>query len=170
MDTRLTGRDRPLETNQMTDIKDEIARLRAMSLDDLAGRYASEFGRTPKIRHREYLWKRIAWKIQERRFGGLSTVAQSKLENLIAEIELPPAEDTRQVTGKLRGPHKPGMPSTGTILIKDWNGQRIHVEVLEKGFAYNGNTYRSLSAVAKAVTGTHWNGRLFFGLTKRSRS
>ena len=140
-----------------------------MSLDDLAERYTAEFGRTPKIRHREYLWKRIAWKIQEHRFGGLSRPAQAKLEMLIAEIELPPAEDTRKVTGKLRGPHKPGMPSTGTILTKDWNGQRIHVEVLDKGFAWDGETYRSLTAVAKAVTGTHWNGKLFFGLTKRSR-
>ena len=154
----------------MSEIKTEIARLRAMSLDDLADRYQAEFGRTPKIRHREYLWKRIAWKIQERRFGGLSNKAQATLEALIAEIELPPAEDTRMVTGKLRGPHKPGMPSTGTILTKDWNGQRIHVEVLEKGFAYDGEVYRSLTAVAKAVTGTHWNGKLFFGLTKRSRS
>ena len=155
----------------MTDIRVEIERLRSMSLDDLADRYQAEFGRTPKIRHREYLWKKLAWQVQERRFGGLSKVAQAKLEALIAEIELPPAEDTRKVTGKLRGPHKPGLPSVGTIITKeDWNGQRIHVEVLEKGFAYQGEIYRSLTAVAKAVTGTHWNGKLFFGLTKRSRS
>ena len=154
----------------MTDIRVEIERLRSMSLDDLADRYQAEFGRTPKIRHSEYLWKKLAWQLQERRFGGLSQVAQAKLELLIAEIELPAAEDTRKVTGKLRGPHKPGMPGPGTILTKTYKSQRIHVEVLDMGFAWNGETYRSLTAVAKAVTGTHWNGRLFFGLTKRSRS
>jgi hypothetical protein len=154
----------------MTDIKDVIEKLRAMSLDDLADRYKAEFGRTPKIQHREYLWKRIAWKIQERRFGGLSKPAQAKLEMLIAEIELPAAEDTRKVTGKLRSSHTPGVPRIGSLLTKNWHGQRIHVEVLETGFSYDGEVYRSLTAVAKAVTGTHWNGKLFFGLTKRSRS
>ena len=154
----------------MNAIQAEIIRLQSLPKAKLIDLYKIKFGRVPRITLREFLWKRIAWKIQEAKFGGLSRPAQSKLEKLIAEIELPAAEDTRKVTGKLRGPHKPGMPGPGTILTKTYKSQRIHVEVLDMGFAWNGETYRSLTAVAKAVTGTHWNGRLFFGLTKRSRS
>ncbi|NQU48565.1 MAG: DUF2924 domain-containing protein [Planctomycetes bacterium] len=154
----------------MNAIQSEITRLQSLPKAKLIDLYKIKFGKVPRITHREFLWKRIAWKIQEAKFGGLSRPAQETLGKLIAEIELPPAEDSRRVTGKLRGPHKPGMPSVGTIITKEWNGQRIHVEILDKGFAWNGETYRSLTAVAKAVTGTHWNGKLFFGLTKRSRS
>lgn len=154
----------------MNDLKAEIEGLRTMPRAKLIDQYKIHYGKLPRIKHREYLWKRVAWKIQERRFGGLSNVAKAKLEDLIAEIELPPAEDVRKVSGKLRGPHQSGLPSVGTILTREWHGQTIRVEVLEKGFAWNGETYRSLTAVAKAITGTQWNGRLFFGLTKRKRN
>jgi hypothetical protein len=153
----------------MKAIQAEIKRLQSLPKAKLIDLYAIKFGKVPRIKHREYLVKRIAWKVQEAKFGGLSRLAQESLEKLIAEIELPPAEDTRQVTGKLRCPHTPGMPSTGTILTKEWKGQRIHVEVLDKGFAWNGEIFRSLTAVAQKITGSHWNGKLFFGLTKRSR-
>ena len=68
---------------------DEIEGLRAMTVPELAERYEEVYGKPPRIRHKAYLWKRIAWKLQERRFGGLSKVATKKLEELIAEIDLP---------------------------------------------------------------------------------
>ncbi|NQU49089.1 MAG: DUF2924 domain-containing protein [Planctomycetes bacterium] len=154
----------------MKAIQAELIRLQSLPKAKLIDLYKIKFGKVPRITHREFLWKRVAWKIQEDKFGGLSRPAQKTLEALIAEIELPAAEDTRTVTGKLKRPHQPGLPSVGTVLTREWHDQNIRVEVLENGFAWNGETYRSLTAVAKAVTGTHWNGKLFFGLTKRSRS
>jgi hypothetical protein len=58
-------------------------------------------------------------------------------------------------------------PMVGTVLVREWHDQRIEVRVLDDGFEWNGARYTSLSAVAKAITGAAWNGRLFFGLTTR---
>ncbi|MCK6446187.1 MAG: DUF2924 domain-containing protein [Planctomycetes bacterium] len=151
-------------------IADEIAELRALSAAALADRYEQVYGKPPRIKHKEYLWKRIAWKIQEQRFGGLSGAAQKRLEELIAEIDIPLGEQTRSVVGKLR-------PSTraasglaiGTTLVREWNGERIEVLVAADGFEFRGERYSSLSAIARKVSGTHWNGPLFFKLRKRAK-
>lgn len=153
----------------MTDIQIEIEDLRRMARAELIERYTEVFGRSPRIRSREFLWKRIAWKIQEQRFGGLSNVAKARLEELIQSLDLPLDENVRKVTGHLRGKRKPGDPMPGTVLVREWHGRQIRAEVLEDGFEWEGTVYRSLSAVAKAVTGTHWNGRLFFRLSERAR-
>ena len=63
-----------------------------------------------------------------------------------------------------------GQPRPGTVLQREWHGHQIRVEVLPDGFVWNGDSYGSLSAVARAITGARWNGRLFFGLTGRSKS
>jgi hypothetical protein len=147
-------------------IPEEIAELRAMDVSSLAARYEAVFGRAPRVKHREFLWKRIAWKIQEQRFGGLSEVAKLRLDELIAEIDLPLGEATRTVTGRLASVANRGQPAVGTTIVREWRGQQIAVRVVENGFEWNGVVYRSLSAVASAVTKSHWNGRLFFGLSK----
>ena len=146
-----------------------INELRSMKVPHLVARYEEVFGKAPRIKHREWLWKRIAWKIQEQRFGGLSGAAQRRLEALMAEIELPIDENRRAVTGKRRAPRGTGEPAVGTTLTRVWKGEEYRARVLERGFEYEGTVYRSLSAVAKAITGTHWNGPLFWGLKKRSR-
>ena len=153
----------------MKTIEEEIDELRRLPTADLVARYEELYGRPPHCRHREHLWKRIAWKLQERRFGGLSAVAKQRLEELISEIDLPLTESQRTVSGALKRPPKPGEPAVGTVLSRDWHGQRIEVRVVDGGFEYAGVVYKTLSAVAKAVTGAHWNGRLFFGLTARRR-
>ena len=112
----------------------------------------------------------MAWKIQEKRYGGLSEVAKRKLEELIAEIDLPLDESARTVSGALRRPAGATAPPVGIVPVRQWRGQEIPVTAVQGGFEYVGEVYRSLSAVARAVTGTKWNGRLFFGLTKRRRS
>ncbi len=150
----------------MKSITEEIAELRAMDVARLVERYEAVFGKPPRSRHQTWLWRRIAWKIQEQRYGGLSTVAQRKLDELIADLDLPLGKG-RMVCGKIERPTKPGNPPIGTTLARTWRGKELHVAVIEGGFAYEGVVYRSLSAVATAVTGAHWNGRLFFGLAER---
>ncbi len=154
----------------MKDIAKEIETLRRMRVPELVERYRDVFGKEPRVKHREWLWKRIVWKIQEQRFGGLSELAKRRLEELIAEIDLPLLEKQRTVSGALRGPKRPGDPVVGTTLVRNWKGQEVRVLVVENGYEWNGAVYRSLSGAAKRITGSHWNGRLFFGLTKRKEA
>lgn len=153
----------------MKTITDEIAELRALPMPELCARYEQLFGRPPRVKHREFVWKRAAWKLQEQRFGGLSDVAKRRLEELIAEIDLPLGDVDRTVTGRLKQPRKTAPPTVGTTITREWRGRELRVLVLENGFEYEGVVYKSLSAVAKAATNSHWNGRLFFGLSGRNR-
>jgi hypothetical protein len=147
-------------------IAEEINALRELPVAELVERYRATFGKEPRIKNKVWLWKRIGWRLQEQRLGGLSEVAKARLEQLIAEIDLPLAERARSVTGKLRRP-RGGELKVGTVLTREWRGQEVRVTVVENGFECDGVVYKSLSAVAKAVTGSHWNGKLFFGLTPR---
>ena len=161
-----------LDTRDMTPrktIPEEVAELRAMDVPCLVQRYEALFGKPPRVRHKDWLWKRIAWKLQERRLGGLSKVAKARLEELIAEIELPLAESTAKpkASAEARRDLKALLP--GTVLTRIWHDRQIRVRVLDNGFDWDGQVFKSLSAVARAVTGSHWNGRLFFGLTKRKK-
>src|SRR5262245_47272546 len=103
-------------------IDQEIAALRGLTVPELAVRYEELWGKPPRSRHREHMWKRAAWKLQERRSGGLSEVAKARLEELIAEIELPPAEQTRTVSGALRRKPvtiPPRGPAPGTVFERE---------------------------------------------------
>jgi hypothetical protein len=100
----------------------------------------------------------------------LSDAAKRRLEELIDEIQLPAGEQKRTVTGKLKAAGKPGDLAIGNTITRQWRDQEIRVTVVEGGFEWQGVVYRSLSAVAQAVTGAHWNGKLFFGLTGRKKA
>jgi hypothetical protein len=104
------------------------------------------------------LFRRLAFKIQEQRMGGLSGTARKRLDELASTIELiPPA------------PAKNGL-APGTVITREWRGTTVRVVVMDDGrFDYAGVAYRSLSAIANAVTGSRWNGRAWFGLTERKR-
>ena len=147
-------------------IIEEIEVLRGMAVADLAVRYEEVFGKPPRVKHRDWLWRRVAWKVQEKKYGGLSTAARRRLDELIAELDLPLGE-ARTVRGTVCVRPKRGDPVVGTTLVREWRGRQIHATRTAEGWEHDGVTYRSLSAVAKAVTGSHWNGRLFFHLTKR---
>jgi len=151
----------------MKPITEEIADLRALPTDELVARYEAAYGKPPRARNREHLWKRIAWKLQEQRFGGLSSVARDRLEALIAQIDIPLAERTRTVTGRLSARPK---ASTTATLVRTWRGREIRATPVDGGFDVDGVLYRSLSAAARAITGSNWNGRLFFGLTDRKKA
>jgi hypothetical protein len=137
-------------------VKAELEALRALDADALLDRYEALFGRSPRSTNREYVFRRVAWRMQELRFGGLSTVARRRLDELVAELDLPKVPPKKAV--------KPG-----AVLTREWRGRSISVTVRDEGVEFEGVMFKSLSAVAKHVTGAHWSGRLFFGLKGRSK-
>ena len=156
---------RPAEQNHMT-ISQQIRELQTLPPAQLAERYSALFGRTPRNRNRAWLFRQCAWKLQERKLGGLTDRARTRLDELIAQVALPIAAPTpRQKPAPTRS--DTNAPMIGTTLVREWHGQQIRVEVRDDGFEWQGTLYRSLSAVAKAITGAAWNGKLFFGLTTR---
>ncbi len=130
-----------------------------MSVTQLKEKWREVLGEEPRSNNRGYLWRKLARKIQEMEFGGLSEEAElasdGKERNRPA-IRTKPPQSIRDRR----------LPMPGTIITRKYKGETIQVQVLEKGFEYQGRLYRSLSAVAQEVTGSHWNGFLFFGLKR----
>lgn len=150
-------------------LDNQIAALQDMATAELCALFEDLHGRKPRYRSVPWLRKRIAFKLQENAFGGLPAPARAELERLAAEVHLPGANRTRgERDDDARGPQ--GRPRPGTVLHREWHGQQIRVEVAADGFVWNGTRYGSLSAVAFAITGAKWNGRLFFGLTGRTKA
>lgn len=146
-------------------IPEVIAELRAMKVPELVEEYERVFGKPPRVKHRDWLWRRIAWKVQEQRFGGLSTAAKKRLDELIAELDLPELRTSRGALSEKGG--RRGDPPIGTTLTRTWKGQEVQVTAVEAGWEHEGVLYRSLSAVVKAVTGSHASGPAWFGLKKQ---
>jgi hypothetical protein len=150
----------------MTTLDEDLAALRALDRDALIERYRAETGREPRQKNAAWLVRRLAWKVQERRLGGLSATARARLDELIAQIDLGVAAPV-VAKGAIARTEKSGGPTVGTVLVREWRGRQVQVRVTDDGFECDGAIHKSLSAVAKAVTGSHWNGRLFFNLTNR---
>lgn len=153
----------------MTDLKQEIESLRALPREALLERYEAEYGRPPRQKNRGWLWRRLAWKLHERRLGGLSETARRRLEELIAEIEIPPADVKRTVSGLLVK-KRPGGLAVGTVLTRTWHGRDLQCVVRADGFELDGVVHKTLSAAARAATGQKWNPALFWGLRDRKRA
>jgi hypothetical protein len=112
-------------------------------------------GDPPKRLSRQLLLRALAHAMQEKAFGGLSATVRQRLQRLGAELH---------TTGRIASVGSQSMFKPGTRLIREWQGCTHEVTALEHGFQWNGETYRSLSAIARAITGTRWNGHVFFGL------
>jgi len=138
-------------------IADELADLRALDAHALTERYVALFDRPPRSRHREWLFRKCAYRMQENRFGGLSVTAKARLAELVAEIEIPTAPPTN---------HNPDGLTIGTVIVRDWRGRELRLAVVDDGYSFEGKVYGSLSAAAKAATGAHWNGRAFWGVAR----
>jgi hypothetical protein len=156
-------------------IAEEIRKLPRMTVGQLRTRYEEVFGETTRSCNKTYLWRRIAWRIQEKAEGGLSERARRRAEELADESDLRtrlpreafgavPVPRGRVMTVPMPPPADGRLPTPGSVLRREYRGRVLEVIVLEKGFEFDGKVYRSLSAVAKAVTGSHWNGFSFFGL------
>jgi hypothetical protein len=148
-------------------MQQQIDELGDMTAAELRERYREVFGEETRSRHKGFLCKRILWRLQANAAGGLSARALERAAELVDESDLrllaPVARNTpgRRATCRDRR-----LPMPGTMLKREYRGQVVTVNVLDKGFEYDGRIYRSLTAVAKAVTGTHWGGFHFFGLNR----
>ena len=138
------GSDSSSSEQPVTSTIDDI---RSLSRSDLLERWTQHWGKEPpKYVSRRLLELSAAWHLQCRMYGG-------------------PDRELRRLLR--RGSRSEGgSPSIkpGTRLVREWNGRTHHVEVLNKGFRWNDRTYRSLSSIARAITGAHWSGPRFFGL------
>jgi len=151
----------------------EIAALPRLRVSELRIKFADVFGEPTPSHNKVWLVKRIAWRLQAKAEGDLSERARRRAAELIADADMrlsaPPADGTatQEPPTILRVPGNDRLPRPGTILTRRYKGRTLQVEVLEHGFSFEGKAYRSLSAVAKAVTGSHCSGHFFFGLTQK---
>jgi hypothetical protein len=127
------------------DPTDTIRMLDRMPLNVLRAEWERRYGAAPKLRSPDLLRLLLAWRIQTEVYGGLDAATRRALR----------ASGTPRGALDLR---------PGSRLVKEWRGRRYEVEVLPEGFSYDGETYRSLSEAARAITGVRWNGPRFFGL------
>ena len=131
-------------------IEAEIGRIRSLGVDTLRRRWRAVFGRTPPVAlSKDLLGRMLAFRLQERAFGGLDRESLSLLDGFARHAVLP------------RRHLKPG-----TVLVRDYQGERHTVTVTSNGFDWQGRTYASLSAIARAITGTAWSGPRFFALAR----
>jgi Protein of unknown function (DUF2924) len=149
----------------------EAVALEAMSVAELRVQYAQVFGEETRVGHRTWLVRRIIWGLQARAEGGLSDRARQRAAELVqdADLRLSPPRAVKDApvqagrNGRVSGRESNGrLPLPGTILTRWYKGKMLDVQVLRHGFEYEGQVYKSLSAVAKAVTGSHTSGHLFF--------
>lgn len=154
-------------------IEMEVAKLRHMTAGQLREHYAKVIGEETRSHHKTYLIRRIIWRLQAKAEGDLSVRARRRAELLAddAEIRLTPPKDPlvagqagATVVLDVPTSHDLRLPTAGMSIRRQYKGRTIVVNVLSDGFEFKGEHYKSLSAVAKAITGSHCNGFRFFGL------
>lgn len=159
-----------------------------MTVAELVPIYEDLHDTPPRSRNHAWLWRRCAWKIQERAYGGLSEMARRSLDVLVDRIEIPGRVAARTVASRLdarrgspRGgrshsgsftepvadgsegrPRRPDLPPPGTSIVREWHGRELRLTFLDDGVEVGGAFHRSLTAAARAITGSKWNGRLFW--------
>ncbi len=148
-----------------------IMELKEKTLDELQAKHQELFpGQPAPSNNKVYLWRKIAYRLQELEYGGISTEAQSKIQELIQQYDpidnktLRPDNALEERPKKTKLSRDKRLPISGTVIIKEYKGIKIEIKILESGFEYHNKVYKSLTAIAKDVTGAHWNGYLFFNL------
>ena len=137
----------------------ELAALKKMTVPDLRRRYAQVFGESTTSRHKQFLIRRILWRMQANEEGGLSGRARQRAEGLAAESDLrltaprTPAATGPGAVSAIQISYDDRLPIPGATIVRRYKGEDIQVRVLPDGFEYEGEVYRTLSAVAKKVTG-----------------
>lgn len=154
-----------------------LEELRQMNIPALKHKYLSVFGEESKSSNKAFLFRRLAWKLQAQVKGGLSERAQQRAAEIVDEADLRlrapkgflPYDDpaANWTADRSLAPADWRIPPPGTILTRRHGNREIVAKVLKKGFEFESRRYRSLSAIAREVTGTRWNGLLFFGLAER---
>jgi len=137
-----------------------LAALKTATTPELKAQWRELFDSEPPPFNRRYLESRLAYRIQELAYGGLKPETIRRLEGLGDELD---GGDKKKRGMRLDCDR----PITGTRLIREWQGVEYIVTVTSDGFEWQGRPYKSLSAIARAITGTRWNGWVFFGLKNR---
>ena len=141
-------------------VEAELDRLRTMPIAGLRALWRAKFkSEPPKAFGPDLLRRSLAYRIQEKVYGGLDPAASRLLNQLIAQHS--------KTLGKIVLPRR---IKAGAVLVREWKGQSHRVTVVDGGFAYDGKTYESLSHIARLITGARWNGPRFFGLRSNKAS
>lgn len=146
-----------LDRNRQSVLR-QLAALQNLTVDQLKARWRDLCGGEPPAYNRQFLIRRLAYRIQELHYGGISQAARETLRRTaqndpIARLAKPDAKCGKE-----------GGIADGMRFVRLWQGRRYEVVAAQGGFDFEGQRYRSLSAVAKKITGAHWNGRVFFGV------
>jgi len=158
-----------------------IEELRRLNVVALRRKYHDVFGEESRSSNKEFLFRRIAWRLQANAEGGLSERARHRAAHIADDSDLRtrapkeflPAQVPANVTwtvDRTQPQRDQRLPPPGTLLTRRVDDRQIVVKVLDKGFEFETRQYGSLSAIAREVTGTRWNGLLFFGLAERRRA
>ena len=152
----------------------EVGALADLSREELVARWQVAYGcPPPKGVRSDLLIRSAAWHLQAKRLGGVSPETKRRLKTAIKQVEakltassLPASSDVEVATAAAQDVDTVSrqLPSPGARLIRVWNDRTHVVDVIEGGYVFDGKTYRSLSAIAKRITGAHWSGPRFFGL------
>ena len=134
-----------------------VAALREMATPELKQHWRELFGSEPPAYNRRFLESRLGYRIQELAYGGLKPETVQRLEALGEQLDGGKIDVRRKRADQDR-------PIAGTRLIREWQGVEHTVTVTQDGYDWQGRPYKSLSAVARAITGTRWNGWTFFGI------
>jgi hypothetical protein len=141
----------------------DIDNLEQLSRAELRVLWEREFaGKAPRALGRDILALGIAYARQERSYGGLARPVAKELNRLLARVL---RDETADVPNARTSP----LPRTGTMLVREWRGTTHRVTVVDDGFRWNGKTHLSLSSIARAITGTNWNGPRFFGMREPTK-
>lgn len=163
----------------MTNVHLLIQQLQRQSVTQLKQTYAATSGENARSNNREWLVKKIVWCTQAAELGGLSHRARARATELARDQDLrvrprqaihdaakaataPTAAPTATATMAPRG-----LPPVGSVIAKTYRGRRLEVQVVGDGFVFEHEHFKSLSAIARHITGANWNGKLFFGLKER---
>jgi hypothetical protein len=133
----------------------QLAALKTAPMAELKQKWRDLFDREPPAYNRRFLESRLAYRIQELAYGGLSAETVERLDALADELDDKTSRRRALLTSR---------PIAGTRLIREWHGIEHSVTVRHEDFEYQGRPYKSLSAIARQITGTRWNGFVFFGL------
>ncbi len=162
-------------------IEKDLATLEGLTARELRERYERVFGEAARSNNRRWLLRRVAWRMQLLAEGDLAERAVDRARDKAATLArdadlrvrppsgpLDPGEPTRSVVGQMSHGRDERVPPPGAVLVRVFKGREHRVTVRANGFEFAGEVYRSLSAVAHAISGSHWNGYHFFGLGKRT--
>lgn len=160
-----------------TKIREQIEGLRHMTTGQLKKKYSEVFGEESRSNHKQFLFRRVAWRIQANEWGGLTERARLRALEIADDADLrirapknflrEGLDESRTVETRVDATSDPRLPRPGALLVRRYQGKDVVVRVRKDGFEHAGRIYKSLSKAVTEATGTRWNGFAFFGLGHR---